>query len=114
MTEHPDLSAAVRAVAGGVELAVFCQPRAARTAVVGRHGGMVKVKVREAALDGNANEALLRLLAAVLGVARAEVSLCSGDQSRMKRIRAAGIGRQAALAALEAAATAPEPGHISG
>ena len=41
----PDLRAAVRGVPGGVELSVFCQPKAARSALIGMHGGALKAKV---------------------------------------------------------------------
>ncbi|HWD08733.1 MAG TPA: DUF167 family protein [Actinomycetota bacterium] len=112
MTDVPDLSTALRPAAGGVELAVFCQPKAARTAVVGAHAGMVKVKVREAAIDGKANEALLVLLAGVLGIPRRHVTLLSGEQSRMKRVLAAGVDADAALHRLrEAAGAAPVQGN---
>ena len=97
-----DVSAAVRDIVGGVELSVLCQPRAARSALVGMHGGSLKVKVRAAPVEGRANEALLGLLAEALGVPRARLSLMSGGQSRRKRIRAEGVGRPEVLAALQA------------
>ena len=100
MSEVPNLEGAVRAVPGGVELSVYCQPRAARSGILGAHGGLVKIKVREAPVDGKANEALLALLAGALGVGRDRLSLLSGQQSRMKRVRAEGVGRDAALAAI--------------
>lgn len=103
MTEVPDLRPALRTVAGGVELAVFCQPKASRTALIGTHAGMVKVKVREAAIDGKANEALLVLLAAALAIPRRQLRLLTGEQSRMKRVLAEGIDEEAALARLATA-----------
>jgi len=82
---------AVREVDGGVELSVFCQPAAARSAVIGMHGGAVKVKVKAPSHGGKANEALLELLAGALGVPPRSLSLVSGQQSRNKRIRAEGV-----------------------
>lgn len=112
MTEVPDLSGAVRAVAGGVEVQVFCQPKAARTAVLGAHGGMVKVKVREPAVEGKANEALLALLSGVLGIPRRQLQLLSGEQSRMKRVLAEGIDAEAVLARLTGAVGGSAEGDL--
>lgn len=98
MVEDP--TPAVRPVAGGVELVVFCQPKAARTALVGMHGGALKAKVKAPPLEGRANDALLRLLAEALGVAPGALALESGEHSRNKRVRVAGVGQAAAVAAL--------------
>lgn len=84
------VSPCLRAVAGGVELSVFCQPGAARSAVVGLHASSLKVKVRAKPVDGKANAELLLLLAAKLGVSRSCLRLLSGEQSRNKRILAIG------------------------
>lgn len=80
----------LRAVADGVELSVFCQPGTTRSAVVGLHGGALKVKVRAVALGGKANAELLALLADQLGVSRGVLSLAAGEQSRNKRVLARG------------------------
>ena len=77
-----DIADALTAVDGGTEIRVFCQPRAARTALVGLHAGAVKVKVRAPALEGKANEALVSLLASVLGVPARRVRIVAGTQSR--------------------------------
>jgi uncharacterized protein (TIGR00251 family) len=98
-----DLSAAVREVPGGVELVVFCQPRAARSALIGMHGGALKAKVKAPPVEGKANEALLDLLAEALRAPRARLTLVSGEQSRNKRIQVAGVDAAGASAALSAA-----------
>ena|SRR6266702_8857684 len=105
-----DLTAAVRAVQGGVELAVFCQPKAARSALVGMHGGALKAKVMAPALEGRANEALLAMLAAALGVTPRAVSIVAGGQSRNKRVRVEGVDGPAAIQRL-LAALAPHSGR---
>src|SRR5712664_2269061 len=96
----PDLSAAVREVPGGIELSVFCQPKAARSALIGRHGGALKAKVKAPPVEGKANQALLDLLAGALGVPRGRLTLVSGEQSRNKRVRVDGIDAERALAAI--------------
>ena len=95
-----DLSGAVRDVGGGVEVLVFCQPKAARSALVGTHGGALKVKVKAPPVEGKANRALLDLLAGVLAVPRGRLTLVSGEQSRNKRIRVDGVDAESALAAI--------------
>ncbi|GAC1374196.1 MAG: hypothetical protein NVSMB32_17460 [Actinomycetota bacterium] len=85
------VSGAVRAAPGGAELAVFCQPKAARSAIVGMHGGQLKAKVQAPPVAGKANAALSEMLAGVLGVARRQVQVISGEQSRIKRVLVQGL-----------------------
>src|SRR5438477_13021848 len=100
---NPDLRAAVRDVPGGVELSVFCQPRAARSALIGMHGGALKVKVKAPPVEGRAIRALLELLSGVLAVPRGRLTLVSGEQSRNKRVRVDGVDAATALGAIMAA-----------
>ena len=58
---------------------------------------VLKARVRAAPTEGQANAALIGLLAKVLDVPRSRVTLIAGDISRIKRIEIAGNG--AALAA---------------
>lgn len=78
-------------VADGVILDLRVQPGAARTAVCGRYGDAIKVKVSAPPLDGRANDAVLRLVADELGVRPSEVSLVSGASSRSKRVLVSNI-----------------------
>ncbi|HEU5002785.1 MAG TPA: DUF167 domain-containing protein [Actinomycetota bacterium] len=91
-----------QAVADGVVVAVFCQPGAVRTAVIGMHAGAVKVKVKAPPEGGKANDALLELLAERLGVPRSSATLLSGSQSRNKRVHVLGRSPEEAAAALGA------------
>jgi len=109
-----DLSGAVRDVAGGVEVLVFCQPKAARSALVGTHGGALKVKVKAPPVEGKANRALLDLLAGVLAVPRGRLTLVSGEQSRNKRVRVDGVDAAGTLAAILAALAPPAGDRPSG
>lgn len=59
---------------------------------------VLKVRVRAAPSEGEANAALLRLLAKTLGVARRDVELVGGATARVKRVRVVGAG--ASLAAI--------------
>jgi uncharacterized protein (TIGR00251 family) len=96
---------------GSFVLSVHAQPGAGRTAIVGRHGTALKVKVAAPPTGGRANEALARLLAETFGVKPAAVELTSGQASRQKRFRVAGVERDDLRRLLEAALSAASPGH---
>ncbi|MFN8225781.1 MAG: DUF167 domain-containing protein [Mycobacterium sp.] len=49
--------------------------------------GDLTIYVRERAVDGKANAAVVRLLADYLGVPREQLKLASGATSRLKRFR---------------------------
>jgi len=72
--------------AGGFVLELHVQPGARRAAIVGEHGGRLKVAVKAPPLEGRANEALLKLLSERLGVARRAVALEAGAGGRNKRV----------------------------
>lgn len=95
-----------RAAADHVVVNVHVHPGAARTAVVGRHGDALKVKVQAPPADGRANEAVERLVADTFAVRPAAVSVVSGATSRAKRVRVDGIDAEAAAGALERAIAA--------
>ena len=72
---------------GAIIVRVHVNPGAGRTAVTGRHGDALKLKVAAAPEGGRANEAAAALLATTLGVNRDQVSLTSGATNRNKRFR---------------------------
>jgi uncharacterized protein (TIGR00251 family) len=88
---------------GVVHLTVHAQPGAGRTAVVGRHGTALKVKVAAPPDGGRANEAVTKLLAETFGVKAAQVVLASGESSRHKRFRITGVESDDVRRLLEAA-----------
>jgi uncharacterized protein (TIGR00251 family) len=61
---------------------------------------VLKVRVRARPVEGEANTALLKLLAKALGVPKSAVSLERGGQSRTKRIAVAGLSEDVARARL--------------
>jgi uncharacterized protein (TIGR00251 family) len=72
-------------------LRLHVHPGAGRTAVVGRHGDAVKVKVGAPPADGRANTAVLGLVAETLGIPVSQVELVGGASSRAKRVRVKGV-----------------------
>jgi uncharacterized protein (TIGR00251 family) len=76
----------------GTRLTLRVAPGAKRSEVVGRHGAGWKVRVAAPPTDGRANAAVLALVADVLALPRAAVTLVSGHGSRDKLLDVAGIG----------------------
>lgn len=68
-------------------LTLHVQPGAARTAVAGRHGAALKLRLAAPPVDGKANAELRRFLAAAFGVPARNVELVRGDTSRAKVVR---------------------------
>jgi uncharacterized protein len=89
--------------AGGLTLAVRLTPRGGRDAIDGveqRADGqcVLKVRVRAVPAEGEANDALIKLIAGVCGVPPRAVSLVAGATSRIKRVSVAGDGPTLAAA----------------
>ncbi|HVE94339.1 MAG TPA: DUF167 domain-containing protein [Acidimicrobiales bacterium] len=71
---------------GSAVLRLHVQPGAGRTAVVGRHGDAMKVRVAAPPEGGRANEAVLKLVADIFATKPAAITLVSGEASRSKRV----------------------------
>jgi uncharacterized protein (TIGR00251 family) len=87
MTERP-----WAATTDGVILAVRLTPKGGRDAIDGIEPGadgklVLKVRVRAAPSEGEANDALVRLIAKVVRVPRRAVNLIGGHTSRLKRLK---------------------------
>ncbi|MDA0232397.1 MAG: DUF167 domain-containing protein [Chloroflexi bacterium] len=73
-------------------LNVRVQPRASRSEVGGlSEDGVLRVRVTSPPSDGEANDAMLKLLAKHLGVARGVLTIVRGESSRNKVIEVAGL-----------------------
>jgi len=88
--------------ADGIVLTVRLTPRGGRDAIEGVDlladgRSVLKARVRAAPSAGEANAALVGLLAKSLGVAARDVNLVAGQAARIKRVHIRGAG--AALAA---------------
>ncbi|QID16890.1 DUF167 domain-containing protein [Nitrogeniibacter mangrovi] len=75
-------------------LTLHIQPGAKTTGFAGRHGEAMKIRLAAPPVDGKANKALLAFLATYCAVPKASVELISGQTSRAKRVRIAGLGAQ--------------------
>ncbi len=81
----------IREQDGAITFEVRVAPRASRNRVIGVHEGALKVALTAPPVDGAANEALRKLLAKALGVAKSEVEILRGDRNRIKVLRVQGI-----------------------
>ena len=83
-----------------MDLDVRVTPRAGRTGFAGMREDVLLVRLAAAPVDGAANEELINLIAKTLRIPRRDVTIVSGERSRTKRIRIAGLDREQALAKL--------------
>ena len=90
----------VSAAAGGTLLDIRVIPRAPRSAVAGIRDGALLVRLAAAPVDGEANDALLVLLAELLDVPRRDLTIVSGERARRKRLKVAGLAPAAVQARL--------------
>lgn len=76
---------------GTAVVRLHVQPGAGKTAVVGRHGDSMKVRVAAPPEGGRANDAVVALIAQTFDVKLAAVTLVTGESSRAKRVQIDGI-----------------------
>ncbi|MCK9485793.1 MAG: DUF167 domain-containing protein [Dehalococcoidia bacterium] len=81
-------------------IAVRLSPRASREAIVGEREGALQVRVTAPPVDGAANEALVRLIAKRLRVAKGAVTIVSGETSRIKVVQVDGLDQATARSRL--------------
>lgn len=86
-----DIRQALTAAENGVYITLHIQPGARREGVTGLFGSALKIALNAPPVDGKANAALLKFLAAKLKLPKNNIELCSGASSRDKRVFAAGI-----------------------
>jgi uncharacterized protein (TIGR00251 family) len=84
-------------------LAVRLTPKGGRDAIDGverRANGqaVLKVRVRAAPSEGEANAALIKLVARALGTAARDVSIVGGATARLKRVKIAGDAARLSMA----------------
>jgi uncharacterized protein (TIGR00251 family) len=81
----------IREQDGAVTFEVRVAPRASRNRVIGVQDGALKVALTAPPVDGAANEALTKLIAKALGVAKSDVEILRGDRARIKVLRVRGV-----------------------
>ena len=81
-----------------VRFAVRLTPRAAADRIDGVVDGVLRARVGAPAVEGAANNALIRLIADALGVARRDVRIVAGATSRQKLVVVDGVSVDAVQA----------------
>jgi uncharacterized protein (TIGR00251 family) len=82
---------AIRQVDNSVQIALRVQPKARRIGLTGLHDDRLKVAVNAPPEDGKANRAVIKLMAATLGIASRQIEIFRGATSRNKDLRVVGI-----------------------
>ena len=75
---------------GRITLTLHIQPGAKKTEFAGRHGDALKIRLAAPPVDGKANEALVKFIAATLRLPKSSVMLKSGQTSRHKVLEITG------------------------
>ena len=75
----------------GVLIDVRVIPRAAKSHIAGTRDNALLVRLNAPPVDGAANEELVGLLAAALGVPRRNIEIVAGHRTRAKRVRITGV-----------------------
>ena len=91
-------------------LLVRVKAQARRAGILGRHGAGIKVAVRAAPERGRANQELLQVLAAALGIEADALELVRGAASQDKHLCVHGLGESELERRLRAALDAAAPG----
>jgi uncharacterized protein (TIGR00251 family) len=80
-----------REVEGALAFSVRVHPRAKKNCITGEMGDALKLSLTAPPVEGRANEACVEFLAKLLKVPRSSVTIASGQSSRNKVIRVAGM-----------------------
>lgn len=79
-----------RTVDGGIEIVVRAVPGARKSTIAEISNDQVRIRLAAPAVEGQANEELVRFIAEWFGVRTGLVKLLSGERARTKRLRVAG------------------------
>lgn len=82
--------------AKGITFAVKVQPRARKNAITGTVGDALKLALTAPPVEGRANQAVIEFFAELFAIPRSSVTIASGESSRNKVIRIAGVSKRAA------------------
>ena len=78
-------------------LVLVVQPGAKSTQLQGLANGVLRVRVAAAAQEGRANEAVIELLASLLGVPKSRIRIIRGLTKRKKVVAVEGLSQEEAM-----------------
>jgi hypothetical protein len=70
----------------GVELFVKAAPAASKSEIVGVVENALKIRIAAPAVDGKANEELIKFLAKRFKIAKSDIRIVSGESAKIKRL----------------------------
>ena len=76
--------------AAGINIDLFVQPGTSQNKFAGLYADRLKLKVTAKAVDGAANEAVVKIIAKHFNVPKSAIEILSGTTSRKKTISIAG------------------------
>jgi uncharacterized protein len=82
--------------AKGITFAVKVHPRARKNAITGAVGDALKLSLTAPPVEGKANQAVIEFFADLFAIPRSSVTIASGETSRKKIVRIAGVSKPAA------------------
>jgi len=85
---------------GCIFINIHLQPRASKNEIAGIHGESIKLRLTSPPVDGAANSHVIEFLARKLGVQKSKITIVSGEKSRHKTLKVAGISLEEAVTAL--------------
>jgi uncharacterized protein (TIGR00251 family) len=86
----------------GVTFAVKVHPRARKNAMTGVVGDALKLSLTAPPVEGRANQAVIEFFAELFEIPRSSVTIASGETSRNKVVRIAGLTKAAVAARVSA------------
>jgi uncharacterized protein (TIGR00251 family) len=82
--------------AKGITFAVKVHPRARKNAITGIVGNALKLALTAPPVEGRANQAVIEFFAELFAIPRSSVTIASGETSRNKIVRIAGLSKPVA------------------
>ena len=77
-----------------IRLTVRVVPRASKPGIAGVRDGALLVRLQSPPVEGAANAELIEVIAKAFGAARRDVSLESGERSKLKRVAIEAVDRR--------------------
>ena len=69
-----------------LHLAVYIQPKASKNRLMGCHGTELKIAITAPPVDGKANKAVIAFIAKFFKLAKGDITISRGQQSRHKQL----------------------------
>ena len=82
-------------------------PRSSKPGIAGTRDDALLVRLKSPPVEGAANAELIEVIAAALRVQKRNVTIVSGERSKLKRVSVDGITGEDAVAALQSAGAGP-------